>query len=79
MGHWSPFEHCAKAMTKDEYKANLRGNVKLQQITRHSKAYESGDTPEAEGWSGNFKGFVQYRKIFQGENKIDERVIQKRY
>lgn len=77
MGHWSPFEHCAKAMTRDEYRSNIRGSVKLQQITRHSKAYESGDTPEAEGWSGNLKGFVQYRKIFEGENKTDERVIQK--
>ena len=25
---------------------------------------------EARGWSGNFRGFIQYRKMFNGENKI---------
>lgn len=46
-GHMSPFEHCAKCMSKDEYYQN---------------------------WSGNFKGFKQYRKMLQGENKTDERI-----
>lgn len=77
MGHWSPFEHCAQAMTKEEYQSHLRGEVRLQQVTRHTKAYETGDNPKAEGWSGNFKGFVQYRKVFIGENKEDYRVEQK--
>lgn len=35
-GHFSPFEHCAKAMSEEDY-----------------------------GWSGNFRGFVQYRKILE--------------
>lgn len=48
-GHWSPFEHCAKVMTKDEYGSS-------------------------NGWSGNFHGFIQYRKMFQDENKTDDRV-----
>lgn len=55
MGHWSPFEHCARAMTQDEYHkfngAHLSNNI-------------------GNGWSGNFKGFVQYRKMFEGENKL---------
>jgi hypothetical protein len=29
------------------------------------KRYDSGDG----GWSGNFRGFIQYRKKFHGENK----------
>lgn len=29
------------------------------------------------GWSGNFKGFFQYRKLIEGENKTDARVIKK--
>jgi hypothetical protein len=41
-GHWSPFEHCAKAM----------------------KDINDGDR----GISGNFKGFIQYRKMFNNEN-----------
>lgn len=43
-GHWSPAEHCAKAMDKEEHFNNE--------------------------WSGNFKGFIQYRKTFEGENKV---------
>lgn len=42
-GHWSPFEHCAKAANFD-------------------------------GYIGNFKGFRQYRKDFDGENKSDSRI-----
>lgn len=45
VGHWSPFEHCAYALS------NIR--------------------------SGNFNGFIQYRKTFEGENKTDNRVIKK--
>lgn len=28
-------------------------------------------------WYGNFNGFVQYRKMIEGENKIDTRIIKK--
>jgi thymidylate synthase ThyX len=42
-GHWSPFEHCAMALSTNEY-------------------------------SGNFKGWKQYRKMFNGENRSDGRV-----
>ena len=42
-GHWSPFEHCAMALSTSEY-------------------------------SGNFKGWKQYRKTFYEENRGDGRV-----
>ncbi len=45
-GHWSPFEHCAKAMDIEPI-----GLCEQHLI-----------------WSGNFKGFVQYRKTFNNEN-----------
>jgi thymidylate synthase ThyX len=45
-GHWSPFEHCAKA-------------------------HWSGEV------SGNFRGWIQYRKEFRDENRNDNRVISK--
>lgn len=59
MGHWSPFEHCARAMDDEEYSKHLRGHVSDLHL----------------GWSGNLKGFVQYRKMFDGENKNDPRVV----
>ena len=47
MKHLSPFEHCARAMSKEEY---LGGDLH----------YVKGDP--SHGWSGNFRGFVQLRK-----------------
>lgn len=46
-GHWSPFEHCARAM-------DLRFDIE--------------DRTFPNEWSGNFKGFIQYRKTFNNEN-----------
>lgn len=55
-GHWSPFEHCAKAMSFGEYDSSFH------------KGFE-GDGPNfySNGWSGNFRGFIQYRKMFSDE------------
>jgi thymidylate synthase ThyX len=57
-GHWSPMEHCAQAMGEDDY--NEFGRI-------------SNNIIDA-GWCGNFKGWIQYRKMFENENKTDERV-----
>lgn len=62
VGHWSCFEHCARAMNEDEY--NWLNAT-------------SGGNSIGNGWSGNFKGFVQYRKTFEGENKSDDRLLAK--
>lgn len=60
-GHWSPFEHCAKAMSAGEFDASFH------------KGFE-GDGPDfyTNGWSGNFRGFTQYRKTFSNENIRNE-------
>lgn len=61
-GHWSPFEHCARAMSEREYEA--ASVICLDnEITEELPNYSLG-------WSGNFKGFIQYRKTFKGENKV---------
>lgn len=62
MGHWSPFEHCAQAMTVKEYETSISGEINAHAGTLHE--IHTGDM----GWSGNFKGFVQYRKTFENEN-----------
>lgn len=64
MGHFSPFEHLGRCMTDEEYYSSFRGV-----LGTHNK--------EDIGWSGNLKGFVQYRKLLIGENKKDDRVIKK--
>jgi thymidylate synthase ThyX len=52
MGHMSPFEHCARAMSGSEMMFNART----------TQAVGSTDRVIEEGWSGNFRGFVQLRK-----------------
>lgn len=55
-GHWSPFEHCARVMSEEEYYENFNGKF-------NPVSYE-----HISGWSGNFRGFIQYRKMFANEN-----------
>lgn len=64
-GHWSPFEHCAKAMNEEEYYTSICGNVPYVKNNETTLEQDKGQY----GWSGNFQGFHQYRKTFQGENK----------
>ena len=62
-GHYSPFEHCARAMSKDE----------LQQWGKCEPQVRKDGTPYPylreyqEGWSGNFRGFIQLRKEIEND------------
>jgi thymidylate synthase ThyX len=63
-GHFSPFEHIAQSMTDYEYAFN--------------SSYNDDDGEDGTwGWSGNFRGFVQYRKMLPNENQTDARVLAK--
>lgn len=53
--HMSPFEHCARVMSYEEYRDFYRGS--LQELS-------SLDTEER-GWCRNFKGFIQYRHLIE--------------
>lgn len=53
-GHMSPFEHCARAMSRDQFKCKLP--IPKQHEHLHME------------YSGNFCGFYQYRKMFENEN-----------
>lgn len=53
-GHFSPFEHIGKAMSGDEIAQNALW------CPEHIEY----------GWSGNFRGFIQYRKLLPNENKV---------
>lgn len=56
--HFSPFEHCARAMTRLEYR-NFTKTTPFPD--------ENGDT-ESEGWCNNFRGFIQYRYLVEIKN-----------
>lgn len=51
-GHMSPFEHCARMMTKIEFEQDY---IKLE---RSKKEY---------GWCNNFRGFIQYRHLIENK------------
>lgn len=53
-GHWSPFEHIAKAMGSDD-------TIKAAMLI-------DNNGKKSFGWSGNLRGFIQYRKTFDTEN-----------
>ncbi len=60
-GHFSPLEHVARAMTEEEWKQWV--------MTREGKVEN--------GWCGNFRGFIQFRKTFANENRKDSRILPK--
>lgn len=63
-GHMSPFEHCARAMSLDEFNSNVLGHAQYD----NQDGIEIWDvTNSSKGWSGNFRGFIQYRKMLPGE------------
>jgi thymidylate synthase ThyX len=57
-GHMSPFEHCAKAMSDEEYDLFFNGDLKANNF-------------ESAGWCRNFKGFIQYRHIVEKPNNTE--------
>lgn len=63
-GHWSPMEHCARSMNEEEYYTHINGIVPYVKSDDNKLNEDTGQY----GWSGNFKGFVQYRKMFSNEN-----------
>jgi thymidylate synthase ThyX len=65
-GHWSPFEHCAKVMSDEEYQSYRKGKHEVTLMDNTENKYwfiedESGEL----GWCNNFKGFIQYRYLIE--------------
>ena len=59
-GHWSPFEHVAKAMTDDEYNSYVKGKAS----NKGTDLMPMWVLPnEAKGWCRNYRGFIMYREL----------------
>ena len=79
--HLSCFEHCARAMSDNEYYSSIKGKVPTQVdeygITNlEVMPYSSGDpivgfkgynpnNGTRYGWCNNFRGFIQYRYLIE--------------
>lgn len=70
-GHFSPFEHCAQAMSDEEYISFVKGKIDIEEYIFDNEddypnyAHPTGITinnPNV-GWCNNFKGFIQYRYL----------------
>lgn len=72
-GHWSPFEHCAKDMSEDEYVRHIFGVAGWEEAGGGFSSLRVDQ--DTKGWCGNFRGFIQYRKTFENENRSDSRLI----
>ena len=64
--HMSPFEHCARAMSDEEYESFRKGKheVTLMDNTENQYWFIEDDSGE-KGWCNNFKGFIQYRYLIE--------------
>jgi len=65
-GHWSPFEHCARAMTDLERSSFANGIVKLHMgQSGDVTGCSIGGPNESFGWCRNFIGWIQYRSLIE--------------
>ncbi len=57
-GHFSPFEHVARAMTEEEYYTKIKGEIFSIRdvVAKDSEGY---------GWDANFRGFIQMRSLLE--------------
>jgi thymidylate synthase ThyX len=59
-GHYSPFEHVARAMSDEEYDSFINGE------DYHDLS--SNFNIKNKGWCRNFRGFIQYRHLIDNNN-----------
>lgn len=58
-GHFSPFEHVARAMTDQEYYSSVKGLSTDSMLGR--PVFQDKDF----GWNNNFRGFMQFRWLLE--------------
>lgn len=64
----SPFEHCAKAMSDEEYYLFRRGKGILTQESSITVQHPNIHHLKKDiGWCNNFKGFIQYRYLIEND------------
>jgi len=65
-GHFSPFEHCARAMNDAEYNSFVKGYLQVSSEGREETGLGWGN-PTIPGWCNNFRGFIQYRYLLENQ------------
>lgn len=66
--HMSPFEHCARAMTEEEYQSFRKGEHEVDLIDNSENEYWQIEADSGEpGWCNNYRGFIQYRYLVENQ------------
>lgn len=63
--HASCFEHCAQAMSDDEFFSFTQGEIPVREDegTWYQELEDIGEEDKKHGWCRNFKGFIPYRHL----------------
>lgn len=65
--HYSPFEHCARAMNSNEYFEFAKGRMLVRDGYGDGDSLEQDIDKDTQGWCNNFKGWVSYRYMIENE------------
>ena len=65
--HYSPFEHCARAMNSNEYFEFAKGRMLVRDGYGDGDSLEQNIDKDTQGWCNNFRRWIQYRYLI--ENK----------
>ena len=72
--HMSPFEHCARAMSNEEYYTFIKGksnaNWDTDLVTDNTYEISAQFDHNVLGWCNNFKGFIPYRYLIENREEI---------
>lgn len=71
--HSSPSEHCARAMSDEEYNYFVKGQFDINyadMVSDDYKTIDGGSQLTSFGWCRNYKGFIQYRHLV--ENNLNQ-------
>lgn len=71
--HFSPFEHCARAMSDEEYYSFIKGKYptikedsgEIVNRELYPQTYFIGIYDALYGWCNNFRGWIQYRYLIE--------------
>lgn len=69
--HMSPFEHCARAMSEEEYCTFIKGksnaNWDTDLVTDNTYEISAQFDHNVLGWCNNYRGFIQYRYLVENQ------------
>ena len=67
--HFSPFEHCARVMSNEEYNSFIKGksneNWDVDLVTDDTFEISAQFDRNVLGWCNNFRGFIPYRYLIE--------------